>query len=91
MGVMKTSTVLTRYTTTLYKPAERQPNCMYPHRNSGTRRIHYGKARKWSRKEAPYKVFSKAPVKRYALKLRKLKMPRRTLTELTPKNRRNTL
>ena len=34
---------------------------------------------------------SKAPVKRYVLKLQKLKMPRKTLTEITPKNRRNTL
>ena len=30
-------------------------------------------------------------MKRYVLKLRKLKMPRRTLTELTQKNRKNTL
>ena len=44
---------------------------------------------KWSRREAPYNVFSKASVKRYVLKLQELKMTSRTLTELTPKNRRN--
>ena len=54
--------------------------------NLGTR-SHYGKARKWSRREAPHKMISKAPVKAYILKLQKLKMPSRTLTELTPKNR----
>ena len=36
-------------------------------------------------------MFSRAPVQRYVLKLQKLKMPSRALTELTPKNRRNTL
>ena len=34
-------------------------------------------------------MFSKEPVKRYAIKLQKLKMPRKTLTDLTPNNRRN--
>ena len=38
-----------------------------------------------------YKMFSKAPWKSYVLKLHKLKMPERILTELTPTNRRNTL
>ena len=89
-GVMKTRTGLTWCAATLSKPTERQPTCMY-FINLGTRRSNYGKARKWSRREAPYNMFSKAPVKRYVRKLQKLKMPKRTLTELTPKNRRNTL
>ena len=59
---MKTRTVLTRYTTTLSKPTKRQPSCMY-HINLGARRSHYRKTRRWSRREAPYKMFSKAPVK----------------------------
>ena len=85
--VMKTKTVLTRYTTTLSKPAERQPSCMYCI-NLRTRRSHSGKARKSWRRKAPYKKFSKAPVKKHVLMLQKLKMPRR---KLTSKNGRNML
>ena len=57
--IMKTRTAQTRYTTTLSKSTERQPSCMY-RINLRTRRSPE-KARKWWRREAPSKVFSKAP------------------------------
>ena len=88
--VVKTRTLLTQYTTTLSKPTERQPSCMY-RINRRTRISHYGKARKWSRREAPYKMFLKAQMKRYVRKIQELKMSRRTLARLSPKNSRNTL
>ena len=39
--------------------------------NLGTR-SHYGKAKKWLRREAPYTMFSKAPMKTHVLKLQML-------------------
>ena len=87
--VMKTRTVLTRCTTTLSKSTKRHPSSIY-HINLETRRNHSGR-QEIGQEEALYKKFSSVPGKRYVLKHQKLKMSRRTLTELAPKNRRKTL